>query len=132
MRFLLDTNVISELTRREVDRGIATWAQSIRRVSLSVVTIEEINYGLAWRPNLRIQEIIGRFIEEHCVLIDVSPEIARAAGQLRGEMQSRGETRSQADMLICATAAVHGLTLVTRNVSDFQGCGVALLNPFRG
>jgi predicted nucleic acid-binding protein len=49
---------------------------------------------------------------------------------LRGQFQARGVTRSQADMLIAATASLHGLTLVTRNVQDFDGCAIAVINPF--
>jgi len=45
-------------------------------------------------------------------------------------VSSRGETRSQADMLIAATAVVHGLPLVTRNVKDFERCDISLINPF--
>lgn len=49
---------------------------------------------------------------------------------MRGRFRSQGITRSQADILIGATAAVHQLTLVTRNIRDFEGCGILLLNPF--
>ena len=49
---------------------------------------------------------------------------------MRAQLATRGHVRSQADMLIAATAQVHALTLVTRNVRDFDGCGIAVLNPF--
>ncbi|HBL30069.1 MAG TPA: VapC toxin family PIN domain ribonuclease, partial [Acidobacteria bacterium] len=52
-------------------------------------------------------------------------------GELRGRLQARGVTRESADTLIAATAEVHQLTLVTRNVRHFEGCGISLLNPFR-
>ena len=45
-------------------------------------------------------------------------------------LKGRGQTSTQADMLIAATAQIHGLTVVTRNVRDFDGCGIAVLNPF--
>ncbi len=52
------------------------------------------------------------------------------AGELRGRLRSRGLARSQADMLIAATAQLHGLTLVTRNVRAFEGTAIGLVNPF--
>ena len=95
------------------------------------MTLEEIAYGLAWRPNPRIQGWIERFLEEHCVVIDVTPEVARAAGHLRGGLQSRGETRSQADMLICATAAVcalAGFTLAKTSTPESSAVSGKCLN----
>ena len=49
---------------------------------------------------------------------------------MRGVLAARGQVRHMADMLIAATAQIHALTLVTRNVRDFDGCGIAVLNPF--
>ncbi|HET6584840.1 MAG TPA: PIN domain-containing protein [Nannocystaceae bacterium] len=60
----------------------------------------------------------------------VTPSIARAAGELRARRAGRGRPVAQADMLIAATAVVHGLTLATRNVADFVDCGVVLVDPF--
>ncbi len=127
---LCDTNVISELTRREPNVGVLEWANSIRNVTISAVTLDEIVYGLAWRPIPRIVSWFEEFLETHCDVLPVSVQIARVSGQLRGQLQARGQTRSQADMLIAATARVHGLTLVTRNVRHFEDCSVPVLNPF--
>ena len=71
------------------------------------------------------------FVQEHCELEAVTAEIAVAAGRLRGQLAARGMRRSQADMLIAATAYVRDLTLTTRNVRDFAGCGIKLLDPFQ-
>jgi len=99
-------------------------------VSLCAVTVEEIVYGLAWKPNPRIRAWFEGFIETYCEVLPVTAEIARRAGEMRGELQARGQTRSQSDMLIAATAQLHALTLVTRNSDDFEGCGIPQLNPF--
>ena len=97
---------------------------------LSVVTVEEIHFGLAWKPNARIEALVDRFLAERCEILPVTRPVARRAGALRGQFRRTGRTRTQADMLIAATAQVHQLPVATRNVRDFEGCGVALLNPF--
>ncbi len=127
---LCDTNVISELTGREPNAGVLQWANSIRTVAISAVTLDEIVYGLAWKPIPRIAAWFEEFLETHCDVLPVSAQVARVSGQLRGQLQAKGQTRSQADMLIAATAKVHGLTLVTRNVRHFEDCSVPVLNPF--
>lgn len=127
---LVDTHVISELARREPDPGVERWAAGLTVLALSVVTLEEIAYGLAWRPNRRIRDWFERFLDDHCEVLAVTAEIARHAGELRGRERGRGRPRTQADMLIAATALVHDRVVVTRNRRDFEGCGLALLDPF--
>lgn len=97
---------------------------------LSVVSVEEIRFGLTWKPNAKIAAWFERFLGDQCQVIPVTDEIARRSGELRGRLRARGVTRSQADMLIAATAIESRLTLVTRNETDFQECGVSVLNPF--
>lgn len=130
MTFLADTNIIGELARPRPNPGVLNWAGQVMELSLSVITLEEIQYGLAWKPNQRIREWFDGFLKEQCRVLPITDELARRAGELRGRLRAKGETRSQADMLIAATAASHALTLVTRNADDFKGCGVTVLNPF--
>ncbi len=129
--FLADTNVISELTKPKPNAGVVEWAARVTRLDLSAITLEEILYGLSRKPNTRIQTWLERFIAEQCRVIPISEQVARIAGTIRGRLAARGQRRTQADMLIAATAQVHQLTLVTRNVRDFDECGVAVLDPFR-
>jgi len=131
MSFLVDTNVLSELGRPSPNAGVVEWADRLGRIAVSVVTVEEVFYGLTLKPSARIQRWLESFFESHCQTLDVSPAIARHAGILRGQLAARGRVRTQADMLIAATAALHGLTLATRNVEDFEDCGIAVMNPFR-
>ena len=128
--FLVDTNVVSELARPQPNHGVLAWAGKVKNVVLSVITVEEILYGLAWKPNARVQAWFEAFLDGYCQVLQISPEIAKACSKLRGELQSKGISRSQADMFIAATAQIHQLTIATRNVRDFEGCGIALLNPF--
>ena len=119
MPFLVDTNIISELSRREPNAGVLAWARTVSGISVSVITVEEIFFGLSWKPNLRVQAWFEEFLARYCRMHPVSDEIARRAGQIRGALASRGQRRTQADMLIAATAQIHQQTLVTRNVRDF-------------
>ncbi|MFM6322967.1 MAG: PIN domain-containing protein [Microcystis sp.] len=66
----------------------------------------------------------------YCQIIPITSEIALYAGEIRGKLRTQGKTRSQADMLIAATAKIDKLTLVTRNIRDFEGCEILLFNPF--
>ena len=131
MAFLVDTNVISELTRPSPLAAVVSWAERLDLFSVSVITMEEVFFGLTKGPNLRVQSWFESFLQVHCRVLEVTGPIARHAGILRGQLAARGLPRSQADMLIAATAAQHGLTLATRNEKDFSGCGIAVLNPFR-
>ncbi len=128
--YLVDTNVLSELARRTPDEGVLSWASGVTDVSVSVITVEEISCGLSHRQNSRLSQWFQNFFISACSVVPVDDVIARTAGNLRGRLLASGRPRSQFDMLIGATALVGGLTLVTRNVRDFDGTGVTLLNPF--
>ena len=131
MSVLVDTNVIAELARPRPDRGVVDWAAGLTTVMLSAVTVEEIFFGLSARTSPRIERWFENFLDADCRILDVTLPIARHAGVLRGQLRRRGHPRAQADMLIAATAAWHGLTLATRNERDFEDCGVTVVNPFR-
>ncbi len=129
--FLCDTNVLSELARPTPDGGVLEWARRVPRMAVSVVTVEEILFGLTWKPNERIRAWFEGFADGFCEVLPVTPEVARRGGELRGELRGQGQVRTQADMLIAATAQIHQLTVVTRNVRDFERTGVPILNPFQ-
>ena len=130
VRYLCDTNVLSELARPRPNAGVLEWARSVPGVYLSSITVEEVFYGLSWKPRPKTLGWFEGFVEDFCVVLPVDERISRAGGALRGRLRAAGETRTQADMLIAATALVHETTLVTRNVRDFEGCGVTVLDPF--
>lgn len=130
MSFLCDTNIISELSRPQPNAGVVRWADTQAEITISVVTLEEIIFGLTAKLNARIERWFEQFLEDFCSVLPITPEIARRAGELRGRLRLQGKQRSQADILLAATAEAHNLTLVTRNTKDFEDCGIALLNPF--
>lgn len=137
MSFLLDTNVVSELRKRPgvVDPGVLEWAQGrpARELHISVVTVLEIELGvLRVERRDRLQGAALRNWMESGVLagfagriLSVDVDVALRAAHLHVP-----DPRPERDAFIAATAEVHGLTVVTRNLRDFQPTGVATLNPW--
>lgn len=130
MSFLFDTNILSELARPQPQPSVLAFTSGLSQIALSAITVDEVFYGLTAKPNPRIRAWFEIFISSHCVVLPVTEAIAKLAGEMRGKLQTEGKPRTQADMLIAATAKIHQLTLVTRNIKDFQGCDVLLLDPF--
>jgi toxin FitB len=128
--YLADTNVLSELVKINPDAQVMRWLQGVERLTTSVVTIEEANFGLAWQASLRKLQLFNRIIESLHAVYPITESIARRAGILRGQFQAQGITRSTPEMLIAATALEHQLIVVTRNLRDFTACGVQVINPF--
>ena len=132
--YLLDTDVISELRRRRRNRNVVAWISDVSAADLflSVVTIGEIELGIA-RQRVRNPsfakdladwlEVTLRAYEERILPLTVG--IARRWGRLAAQLGNK-----QLDLAIAATALEHGLTVVTRNVSDFEPTGVTVLDPF--
>ena len=130
--WLCDTNIISEEMKPRPEMAVSRWLQEKDLIHISAITVDEITYGLNLR---RMQKRIlwfQKLLQERCIVLDVTTEIAQRAGNTRAELGRKGATREQSDMLIAATAWVHGLTLATRNTRDFEGTGIALFNPFEG
>ncbi|MGD1930204.1 MAG: type II toxin-antitoxin system prevent-host-death family antitoxin [Leptolyngbyaceae cyanobacterium] len=131
MTLLCDTNIISELCKPQPNQGVIAWSAEVTLLAISVITLEEIGYGLSAKPNTRIQKWFQAFLSTYCQILPITLEIAECAGELLGNLRTQGITCSPADIIIAATAQVHHLTLVTRNTRNFQNCSVQILNPFR-
>ena len=127
---IADTNVISEFVKKTPDAQVMHWLQSVQLLGISVVTLEEAHFGLSWQPNTRKLALFNALVERLHAVYPITPSIAQRAGVLRGQFQAQGIIRSAPDMLIAATAIEHQLVLATRNVRDFMGCGVQVVNPF--
>ena len=136
MSLLLDTNVVSELRKPSASPAVVTWANGLQRreAFLSVVTVREIEAGvlLVERRDPRQGALLRSWLEEQILvnyrdrLLPVDLAVARRAAALHVP-----DPRPERDALITATALVHGLTVATRNVADFEPMGVAVIDPWR-
>jgi len=140
MTCLLDTNVLSEFTKRQIDAKVLKWWNVHKENGLfyiSAVTIGEIQYGIsrlqegsARRKRLEQwleDEVMGRFGER---IIPYTQEVALVWGRIIAAQEGVGMSKPDLDMQLAATAICHNLTLVTRNVDDFAVPGLKVVNPF--
>jgi predicted nucleic acid-binding protein len=127
---LIDTNILSEFMHRQPDPCVMAWAGQQTGFLVSVITLEELIFGLTQRNLPLKRQWLDSFLHSQCEILPVSPAIATSAGSLRGRLKANGATRHSSDMLIAATALLHKLPLATRNTNDFEGCGITLINPF--
>lgn len=134
--FLLDTNVISELRRPDrANSNLVAWASAIPVASffLSVISILEIELGALQiaRRDVVQGAVLRAWIDEQILphfegrILAVDTLVAQRCACLHVP-----NPRAERDALIAATAMIHGLTVVTRNIADFKSIGVALLNPW--
>ncbi|HEY4713497.1 MAG TPA: type II toxin-antitoxin system VapC family toxin [Aquirhabdus sp.] len=133
--YLLDTNVISELRRVKPHGAVVAWIQSIedKDLYLSAVTIGEIQAGIEITREQDVTKAvqIERWLDLVADTYNVLP-MDSSVFRVWAKLMHRTSETLYEDAMIAATAKVHHLTVVTRNVADFQGLGVKLLNPFDG
>jgi predicted nucleic acid-binding protein len=135
MRYLLDTNFISELRKGDrANRGVQDWgmANDSELCALSVVTIGEIRKGIEnkRRVDTRQAHAIECWLEN--VLSDYAGQILPITAEIAdrwGRLLATTRLPAQ-DLLLAATALEHDLTVITRNTADFQGSGVRIHNPW--
>jgi len=136
--FLLDTNIPSELIRSQPSPKVIAWvrAQAEHLLFLSAVTIGELRKGFVMLPVSKRRNELERWFHSDLVprfrdrILPLTYQVADRWGVLDGERRLKGAPFNTADGMIAATALTHGLELVTRNVKDFAGLGVPLLNPW--
>ena len=138
--YLLDTNVLSELRKRrsgKIDPAVEAWVGRVDQVDmyLSVITVMEVELGIALieRRDTRQAGVLRLWLHEKVMpafagrILPVSTAIALRCARLHVP-----DTKSERDAWIAATGLVHDLTIATRNVVDFVGTGVTLLDPWIG
>jgi len=138
--FLLNTNVISELRKAssgKADTNVVTWASKVpsSQLYISSITVLELEMGILGieRKDSKQSAMLRKWLEsnvlptfnERTLVLDT--EVARRCAALHVP-----DKRSERDAIIAATGITHGMTVVTRNTSDFIDTGVGLLNPWEG
>lgn len=132
---LLDTNVVSELTSDRPNPRVIDYLFGLEELWLSAVVVHEMEYGVqvlpAGRRRDRIYEAHIRFLDAYSDrIIPLEHEAAEWAAHFRVLFQLRGRTIDLADALIAGTAMASNLALLTRNVRDFAGLDVKIINPW--
>jgi len=138
VRFLLDTNVVSELVRPRPDAGLVEWLaeRDEDQVFLSVVTLADLRYGIARLPVGRRRRSLEEWLSGEILqrfegrILPVDDDVALTWGEVTAECAALGRPIEAMDGLVAATARVHALELVTRNASDFEAALKSVHNPW--
>ena len=133
--YLIDTNVVSELTKASPDPGVVAFLSEQDDLWLSSVVLHELEFGLRSLPQGRrrddLQQVLSDFIDEFDDRIIPLERIeAEWAARLRAQACLSGRVLHLGDALIAGTARAHGLSVATRNVKDFDGLDVNVANPW--
>lgn len=136
MSYLLDTNVLSELRRKAPDVGVVAWfsQRPASTLFLSVLTLGEIRKGIEGLADASRRMALVDWLEAELPafftgrLLPVDTAVADRWGRM---LATAGRPLPAIDSLLAATALHHDMTLVTRNVRDFAGLGLQLINPWR-
>jgi toxin FitB len=136
--FLLDTNVISEAVRLEPDLNVIRWLDSLSpaQMFLSAIVKAALLSGVEQMPSGKRRDTLARSLGGFFSLIVTQNRIgfgteeSEQYGRIFAKRKSLGTPIDEMDALIAASASVRGLGLATRNIKDFENCGIALINPW--
>lgn len=139
MRYLLDTNVISELIARHPSERVINWLDQLDPASvyLSVITIGELRKGIEKLADSSRKDQLQQWLtdelsirfKERILALDVN--VMLTWGELVGRLERHGRPLAAIDSLIAAIALTHSCTLVTRNEADFKDIGLSVINPWK-
>ncbi|HJQ16728.1 MAG TPA: type II toxin-antitoxin system VapC family toxin [Allosphingosinicella sp.] len=138
MSFLLDTNVISEGAKPRPNPGVVDWTACVdeEQLFLSVVSLAELRHGIERLERGRRKAALDFWLTNQLPvrfdtrLLSIDAETANHWGHVVARAQAAGRPVGAMDAFLAATAEQHQLTLVTRNVSDFEATGIRLFNPW--
>lgn len=134
MKFLVDANVLSEVTKAAPDPKVTNWLRRHEsEVVVDPIILGEIRFGILRLPSGRRRQRLETWFREgilriHC--LSWEPETGLRWAELVAELRSNGRAMPIKDSMIAATALAHGLKVVTRNRSDFLSAGVEVIDPF--
>lgn len=139
MNYLLDTNVVSEWAKPHPNSGVTAWLNEADedRVFVSVITLAEVRYGIERLPPGARRTRLNEWLEQEVPsrfegrILTVDQGVADACGRTIARAEAIGRRIESMDALIAATAETHELTLVTRNVSDFESVLKGMINPWK-
>lgn len=136
MKYLVDANVLSELTKPAPDPDVVAWLRAHEPdIAVEPVILGELRFGILILPKGRKRTALERWFDAgagrlHCLPWDADTGVKWA--ELLARLRSTGKAMPIKDSLIAATAVVHGLAVATRNRADFLNAGVRIVDPFVG
>ena len=134
--YLVDTNVVSELTKTVPDPMVIKFLSEYQELWLCSVVLHELEFGVQCLPQGhrrdQLRQILSEFIAEFAErILPLEHTEANWAAHLRAEAQRTGRVLHLGDALIAGTAKAHNLALATRNVTDFEGLDINVVNPWQ-
>jgi predicted nucleic acid-binding protein len=139
MRYLLDTNVISELVAKQPDLRVIQWIDGLDPTSvyLSVITIGELREGIEKLPDSKRKDALRDWLKNDLLtrfsghILELDTPVMLAWGELAGRLERVGKPLPAFDSLIAALALHHNCILATRNEDDFQATDISIINPWK-
>jgi len=139
MKYLIDTCVIAELIKPKPDNNVVHWlkSQDENRLYISVLTLGEISKGIEKVKDGNRKKKLHLWVEDDIRerfsgrILPINEQVAMVWGQVQGKAETNGKGMPTIDGLIAATGLVFNMIVVTRNVSDMQMSGAALLDPWK-
>jgi predicted nucleic acid-binding protein len=139
MRYLLDTNVISELVAKQPNPRVVAWIDALdpSSVYLSVITIGELRKGIEKLPDSQRKATLQAWLNDDLLvrfsgrILELDIPVMLTWGELVGRLEQNGTPVPALDSLIAALAHYHKYTLATRNEADFRATGIGIVNPWQ-
>jgi predicted nucleic acid-binding protein len=140
VKWLLDTNVLSEPFRPRPDRAVLDWlaSRAADETVISIVAVAELRVGARAVADKTRRDDITRWIDEEISrsfadrILPLSTNVLVDWIEIGRALAARGETRAPADLLVASTARIHDLIIVTRNARDFARTGTIVYDPWSG